>query len=78
MKKTTDLSGSEAYHAWMTSPQFAGFEKNVSPEYVMRVFLPPVPQSDIQMEMPLPQRYQQWLASFKAAQWEDKQQMVSA
>ena len=60
--------GVEACKQYYTSPNFAGFIRNITPELAMGLFLPPVEEQLVQMVMPLPKPRQKWLAGFKKEQ----------
>jgi len=57
--------GKHAAFAYFTSQGFAGFTRDVKPEDAIKLFWPPLPVEEIQMEQPLPKPRQKWLAGFK-------------
>lgn len=61
------LCGRDAYHAWTNSPYFAGYDHSIPARDVMRIFLPPVPESMTQMAQPLPKSYREWIRGFEDA-----------
>jgi len=65
MKNKSDYDeGAIAAVAWNNSPIYAQFDRTVSSEYIMSLFLPPVPQDLMQISRPLPKPYADWLRGF--------------
>ena len=46
--------------AFLTSPIYAGIERQISSMDAMRIFMPPPPQDMMQMQRPLPGRWAEW------------------
>ena len=70
MGKENYEAGKQAYTAWVTSPQFAQFDKSTPVRDVMRLFLSPVPEDMMQVQRPLPQPYKDWAKGFEDARRE--------
>lgn len=61
------LNGHAAYGAFMNSPSYAGFDKGVSAEDVMRLFLPPVNEAMTSISSPLPKARREWIKGWNKA-----------
>lgn len=66
------LLGQRNYLAWVSSPQYAQLDHDAPAKFVMKLFLPPVPQDMVQLSRPLPPSYQAWLRGFNEAKANDR------
>jgi len=73
-KDTTQLSffeqGRECCKGYYTSQAYAGLTRNITAELAIRMYLPPIEESLVQVAMPMPKDRQKWLAGFKKEQLE--------
>ena len=70
MHTETYDSGRRAFHALVTSRQFAPFSPSIPAEEAVQLFLPRLPEAFMQVATPLPKGRQDWLRGFTDAQKE--------
>lgn len=61
-------AGARAAMAVYNSPNYAWITKPMNPRDAMRLFLPPVNEMRMEMQMPLPQDRQDWMKGFEEEQ----------
>jgi len=62
------ITGTEAFNAVITSPNYPGHMVTAKAEQMIKVFLPPVEEYMSLMATPLPKPRQEWLNEYKTAQ----------
>ena len=67
------VAGRRARRAFVTSVLYAAYDNALPPEEAMKLFLPPVSESLVQIARPLPQDRQDWIRG-----WEEERAEAEA